>query len=144
MRRMRKSEIIQNLTRRVQELESKLCPFNKHQWISTGWKMHGGTGHGDETFDYQYECKRCGKKLNSLTPINTLNDIRNLVGEIVSMTVSDCFCGDVKLLKIRENVVFIEIIDVTPCYTCQSKPNPGTRYWINDYLIDSVSEKLPF
>ena len=135
--------MIQNLTRRVQELESKLCPFNKHQWISTGWKMHGGTGHGDETFDYQYECKRCGKKLASFVPIDTLSEIHSLVGEIVTMTVDDCFGGDVKILKTKENKVFIEIIDVTPCYACQSKPNPGTRYWIDDYLIDSVSRRLP-
>ena len=106
--------------------------------------MQGGSGHADETFDYGYQCRRCGKKITTFVPMNTLTHLVEFSGRIVHMSVEDCFVGDVKILKVLDNKVLIEIVDVIPCYRTQSQPLPGKRYWIDDYLIDSCEEKLPF
>lgn len=57
------------------------------------------------------------------------------IGQVVHMDVYDCFGGDVKILAVGEDVVFVEIVDVSACYSCQTPPRPGTKYWIEDWLM---------
>ena len=57
------------------------------------------------------------------------------IGQIVHMDVYDCFGGDVKILAVGEDVVFVEIVNATACYSCQSDPIPGTKFWIGDWEI---------
>ena len=54
---------------RVQTLENIICPTNQHDWVETGFDLEGGTGHGDETTIYHYQCSRCGKILSISTPL---------------------------------------------------------------------------
>ena len=54
---------------RVQTLENIICPANQHDWIKTSFSLEGGTGHGDETTVYHYQCKRCLKTITTTTPI---------------------------------------------------------------------------
>ena len=57
------------------------------------------------------------------------------IGQVVHMTVYDCFEGDVKILAVGEDRVFIEIVDVLTCYSCQKAHKPGEKYWIADWEI---------
>ena len=73
-------------------------------------------------------------------------------GKVVYVTVYDCFQGYVKILKNRFLKWYVEIVDVEPCYKCQSKPSRGEKFWIlhNELLYDDSNDKnfsneyLPF
>lgn len=54
---------------------------------------------------------------------------------VVSMAIYDCFEGEVKILEETEEKVYIEVIDVLPCYSCQKTPECGERFWIEKSLI---------
>lgn len=62
------------------------------------------------------------------------------IGQVVHMDVYDCFGGDVKILAVGEDVVFVEIVDVTACYSCQKAPSPSTKYWIGDWELSQEQE----
>lgn len=69
------------------------------------------------------------------------------IGQVVHMDVYDCFSGNVKILAVGEDKVFIEIVEAFGCYECQLDPVPGTKYWIEDWCIapeiensDSISQ----
>lgn len=47
---------------RIRELEERLCPCQSHDWRRTDYEFTGGTGCGDETTLYHYQCAKCGKK----------------------------------------------------------------------------------
>lgn len=77
------------------------------------------------------------------------------IGEVIHMDVYDCFSGDVKILAVGADRVFVEIVDVSACYNCQASPSPGSKYWVGEWEIcydpqpnqpDSVFEEkdLPF
>ena len=57
------------------------------------------------------------------------------IGQVVHMDVYDCFGGDVKILAVGEDVVFVEVVDVTACYSCQEPPRPGMKYWVGDWEL---------
>ena len=65
------------------------------------------------------------------------------IGQIVHMDVYDCFGGDVKILAVGENVVFVEVVDATRCYSCQEPPIPGEKYWIGDWELEPELELKP-
>lgn len=65
------------------------------------------------------------------------------IGKIVHIDVYDCFGGDVKILAVGEDVIFVEIVDVTACYSCQEPPVSGTKYWIGDWELNPESEYKP-
>lgn len=46
---------------RIKELEERLCPCQSHDWHRTDFEFTGGTGRGDETTVYTYQCSRCWK-----------------------------------------------------------------------------------
>lgn len=46
---------------RVQFLENIICPTNQHDWVKVDFDLEGGTGRGDETVIYTYQCRRCNK-----------------------------------------------------------------------------------
>ena len=48
-----------------------------------------------------------------------MREFKHKRGKIVHMTVCDCFEG----------------VDVLTCYSCQKKPLPGERLWIEDKII---------
>ena len=52
------------------------------------------------------------------------------IGQVINLNVYDCFGGDVKLLAVAEDRIYVEIVDVSPCYSCQKAPTPGSKYWI--------------
>ena len=64
-----------------------------------------------------------------------MKEFKHKRGKIVHMTVYDCFEGEVRILKNRRRKVLIEIVDVLTCYSCQKKPLPGERLWIEDKMI---------
>ena len=57
------------------------------------------------------------------------------VGQTMYMEVYDCFGGDVKVLAVGEDRIFIEIVDATSCYSCQSDIYPGEKYWVGYWDI---------
>ena len=57
------------------------------------------------------------------------------IGQVVRMAVYDCFEGDVKILAVGEDKVFVEIVDVLTCYYCQRAHKPGEKYWIADWEL---------
>jgi hypothetical protein len=63
MRKSKRQLIMDNLVLkiRVQSLEEILCPAQQHDWINFDFDLEGGTGHGDETVIYHYQCRRCRK-----------------------------------------------------------------------------------
>ena len=67
MRKSKRKLIMENLVLkiRVQTLEDKLCPTSQHDWVTVDYSLEGGTGHGDETLMYHYQCRRCGKILDT-------------------------------------------------------------------------------
>lgn len=52
---------VQELEHRIAELEERLCPCQSHDWKRVDFDFTGGTGRGDETTLYTYQCSRCGK-----------------------------------------------------------------------------------
>ena len=66
MRKSRRKLAMENfvLRIRVQSLENMLCPANQHDWVMVDYGLEGGTGHGDETIIYHYQCRRCNKILD--------------------------------------------------------------------------------
>lgn len=57
------------------------------------------------------------------------------IGQVVHMDVYDCFGGDVKILAVGADEVFVEIVDVRRCYGCQKEPSVGSKYWVVDWEI---------
>ena len=64
-----------------------------------------------------------------------MKEYRHSRGQVVHMTVYDCFEGEVRILKNRRHKVLIEIVDVLTCYPCQKKPQPGETHWIDEKMI---------
>ncbi len=64
------------------------------------------------------------------------------VGQIVHIAVYDCFEGDVKILAVGKDRIFVEIVDVLTCYSCQKAHTPGEKYWISDWELPP-DEPLP-
>jgi hypothetical protein len=63
------------------------------------------------------------------------------IGKVVHMDVYDGFGGDVRIIAVGADRVFIEIVDVLPCYGCQETPSPGSKYWVGEWEIcDEESE----
>ena len=56
-------------------------------------------------------------------------------GQVVHMTVYDCFEGEVRILKNRRRKVLVEIVDVLACYPTQRRPKKGERHWIEDKIV---------
>ena len=52
------------------------------------------------------------------------------IGQTIHLDVYDCFSGDVKVLAVGKDRIFVEIVDAVPCYACQSDPLPGQKYWV--------------
>lgn len=59
--------LIENLTlkERVKYLENIICPCQQHEYVKVGFALVGGTGHGDETTIYHYQCRKCGKTVST-------------------------------------------------------------------------------
>ena len=57
------------------------------------------------------------------------------LNKIVKLTVYDCFSGDVRILAVGTDRIFVEIVDVVKCYDSQADLVPGTKYWIEDWVI---------
>ena len=53
-----------------------------------------------------------------------------LIDQVIELTVYDCFSGDVKVLAVGGDRIFVEIVDVNSCYSCQMIPTPGSKYWV--------------
>ena len=53
------------LQMRIEYLENLVCPCHQHDWIKVDYYFVGGTGHGDETTIYKYQCRRCNKKTST-------------------------------------------------------------------------------
>lgn len=53
---------------RIRELEEILCPCGVHDFITVRKHFEGGTGHGDELTVYHKVCKRCKKRVYTITP----------------------------------------------------------------------------
>lgn len=62
----RKAKKIEELQRRVEELEERLCPFNQHDWVKIGSSFITTNGF-DFTDIYKYKCRRCGKIKESMS-----------------------------------------------------------------------------
>lgn len=81
-----------------------------------------------------------------------MKEYRHKCGQVVHMTVCDCFEGEVKIIKNRSRKVLVEIVDVLTCYPCQKKPQQGERHWIEANLIfhrekaiqTQFDDRLPF
>jgi transposase-like protein len=71
MRKSRRKLEMDNIVLRirVQTLENIICPCDQHDWVKVAVDLEGGTGHGDETTIYHYQCKRCLKTITTTTPI---------------------------------------------------------------------------
>lgn len=54
----------------------------------------------------------------------------NKLGDIIDIDVLDGFGGQVKLLKKGWLKIYIEIVDVCMCYSCQVQLQPGEKMWI--------------
>lgn len=67
-------------------------------------------------------------------------------GRVVEMTVWDCFDGEVKIIKNRFYKWFIEIVDVSMCYSCQKQLQPGERMWVykKDLFRDEDGRLIAF
>lgn len=66
---------------------------------------------------------------------NFLRKYSDKIGQTMLMEVCDCFSGDVKVLAVGEDRIFIEIIDAVSCYPCQPDPLPGEKYWVGRWEI---------
>ena len=58
------------------------------------------------------------------------NKYAEKIEQVIHIEVSDCFGGDVVVRAVGWDRIFVEIVDVTPCYSCQKTPEPGEKYWI--------------
>ena len=56
----RKRRKIEQLQRRIDDLEERLCPCASHDWKRIGTKFYSVGGMIDA--EYKYKCKRCGKE----------------------------------------------------------------------------------
>jgi len=67
MRKSRRRLAMDNivLKARIDYLERLLCPCQQHDFIQVDYDLIGGSGRGDETVIYYYECRRCGKRVES-------------------------------------------------------------------------------
>lgn len=65
-------------------------------------------------------------------------------GQIVHITVCDCFTGEVRILKNHWNKWFVEIIDVTMCYPQLVPCEYGETMWIHrrDLYRDDISDSV--
>jgi hypothetical protein len=67
MRKSKRQLEIDNLLlkARIDFLEGLLCPCQQHDFVKVDYALIGGSGRGDETVIYRYECGRCGKRVKS-------------------------------------------------------------------------------
>jgi hypothetical protein len=63
MWKSRRKLLIENIALRVRvgHLENLICPTNQHDFVKIGFDLEGGTGRGDETVIYHYQCRKCDK-----------------------------------------------------------------------------------
>ena len=71
---------------------------------------------------------------------NFVKKYADYIGQVIKLTVYDCFSGDVKVLAVGSDRIFIEIVDVDSCYSCQLLPTPGAKYWVGDWEIDRYEQ----
>ena len=64
-----------------------------------------------------------------------MKEFRKRRGKVIDLAVYDCFEGKVRILKNRRHRIKIEIIEVSPCYSCQKAPIKGMRLWIDENSI---------
>lgn len=75
-----------------------------------------------------------------------MKEFRKKRGKVIELVVYDCFSGKVRILKNRRQRIMIEIIEVSPCYSCQKAPIKGTRLWIDEdsiFFPDKVTHLPP-
>lgn len=61
----KKSNLIQELQFRIEDLEERLCPCG-HDWKQVSCYCTSFTNGVDFDTVYEYKCKRCGKKIETL------------------------------------------------------------------------------
>lgn len=54
-------ETVAELTRRVEDLEERLCPMNEHDWKQVDYEIVSFTKGIDTDVIYKDKCRRCGK-----------------------------------------------------------------------------------
>lgn len=57
-----KAKKIEELQRRVEELEERLCPLNQHDWVEIASYEIPINNYLDFDTVRVYKCRRCGKK----------------------------------------------------------------------------------
>lgn len=63
------------------------------------------------------------------------------IGQIITIEVYDCFRGEVRLLAVGVDRIYVEIVDVSPCYFCQGAPLAGQKFWIANWEIPKANYK---
>ena len=68
MRKSRRRLAMDNivLKARIAYLEEILCPCQQHDFIKVDYDLIGGSGRADETVLYHYQCRKCGKRVDSV------------------------------------------------------------------------------
>lgn len=59
------------LKSRVAELENLICPCGQHDLVQVDYELVDGTGRGDETIMYYYQCRKCNKHIKSWKLLET-------------------------------------------------------------------------
>ena len=63
------------------------------------------------------------------------------IDQIITIEVYACFSGEVRLLAVGVDRIYVEIVDVSPCYSCQGAPLAGQKFWIADWKIPKANYK---
>ena len=90
--------------------------------LSNGIQLNFTPGHEyDACPAYVYRCQN-GKEF--------VKKFADSIEQVIHIDVCDCFSGDVLVRAVGWDRIFVEIVDVTPCYSCQKAPEPGEKYWV--------------
>ena len=114
-------------------LEQIRCAQNNHQrlHLENGVVLDFVPGS-----DYDFpesELPREGSK-------NCWDRFSSSVDQVIYLEVYDCFAGDVKVLAVGSDRIFIEIVEASACYGCQIYPLPGEKYWVAEWLLPPKDE----
>ena len=83
---------------------------------------------------HEYDsCKSCASPLEDGG--DKFSKYIEKIGQTVHIDVYDCFGGDVKILAVGKDRIFIEIIYAVSCYSCQVDPLPGEKHWVGYWEI---------
>ena len=66
---------------------------------------------------------------------NLLEEMKSQVGQIVRLGLYEEFEGDFKVIKVRRDKVFVEVVSIDRLFAHCTTLHIGDRLWVEDWVV---------